>query len=72
MASRAYCRSCGAEILWIITGAGKRMPLDVRSVERRFVVDGSTEPMGAEMRNTYVSHFATCANADQHRKGKTP
>jgi hypothetical protein len=42
------CRSCRAEIFWILTAAGKRMPVN---------------PDG-------VSHFATCPNADQHRKGR--
>lgn len=23
-----YCRSCGAEIIWVGTGSGKRMPVD--------------------------------------------
>lgn len=23
-----HCRSCGAEIVWTITGTGKRMPID--------------------------------------------
>lgn len=40
------CRSCGADIHWIETASGKRMPVNP---------DGT-------------SHFATCPNADQHRK----
>jgi len=46
--SSATCSSCGAPILWVVTQAGKRMPLDP---------DGTT-------------HFATCPNADEHRKPK--
>lgn len=30
------CRSCGAKIVWIVTTAGRRMPLDVPSGESHF------------------------------------
>ena len=66
MGERGSCRSCGAEILWVETQNGKRMPLDF-TPERRFVIDPSNG-MLAKLRNTYVSHFATCPNADQHRR----
>lgn len=42
----ATCRSCHANVRWIVTDTGKRMPVDL---------DG-------------ISHFATCVNANQHRK----
>lgn len=44
------CRSCDATIHWIVTPAGRRMPVNP---------DGT-------------SHFATCPNAEQHRKPKPP
>ena len=64
------CRSCGAPIDWAVTAAGKRMPLDV---ERRddgnvtFDPDGTARvvPVGKGSR---VSHFATCPNAQSHRR----
>jgi hypothetical protein len=78
------CRSCGAEIIWITTHPGGRsMPLDpkphpegnvlvdmdarrgvVLSVKSRQVVLEETpdEPL-------YRSHFATCPNAESHRRG---
>jgi hypothetical protein len=68
MGSRSYCRSCGAELLWVQLASGKRMPLDVGSMEQRFIVSGATEPMSGSARRTYLSHFATCPNAEQHRK----
>lgn len=54
------CRSCGADIVWITTVAGKHAPCDKR---KRSVttVDGRTV-VGHE------SHFSTCRNADQHRR----
>lgn len=64
---RAYCKSCGAPVLWVATEGGKRMPLDYEP-ERRFILDGHTEPMTARMRKTYLSHFSSCPSANEHRK----
>lgn len=54
------CRSCHAEIKWMKTEAGKNIPVDIDSVDDR----GATifDP------DTMISHFATCPDADQHRK----
>lgn len=75
------CRSCGAEIFWAETAGGKRMPVDADPVPDGNVIvedrpgDGLRatvlEP-GALMLDDpglprYVSHFATCPNASQHR-----
>lgn len=49
-APRVRCRSCRAEVIWILTVHGKRMPVDP---------------------DTRESHFATCPNADEHRKPRT-
>jgi hypothetical protein len=45
------------------------MPLDADH-QMRVVLDPSTDPMIGKLRRTYTSHFATCANADQHRKSR--
>ena len=53
------CRTCGATIHWLKTDAGRDMPVD---------------PPGVEPADTlfdfkrHVSHFATCPQADRHRK----
>lgn len=78
------CRSCGKEIVWVITFSGKRMPVDAGAVS--FIADSGKEIFvtsnGAvvhgtrieggsgrpDVRTGYISHFATCPNADQHRK----
>lgn len=60
------CGTCGAEIVWAITEAGKRMPLDAKP-EKRFVVDDAD---GCHLVDTYVSHFSTCPNAEQHRRAR--
>lgn len=68
----AKCSSCGAEIVWAKTDSGKSMPLSIKSHEKRFVL---RDPAGGEastrMVETYLSHFADCPNAAQHRKEKT-
>lgn len=73
----AKCRSCGAAIMWVKTQSGKSMPLDAAPVDATkvdgtcFVEDGVAY-FGAIDRPPgdlhYVSHFATCPNAKQHRK----
>lgn len=53
------CRSCGAEIIWLETAAGKAMPCDLVGINpdsRLF------DP------KVHRSHFATCPNANQHRR----
>lgn len=53
------CRSCGAPLIWGLTAAGKRMPVD------------ATDPLLAPIArvvDTYVSHFATCPKAAEHRQ----
>jgi hypothetical protein len=67
VSERGQCKSCSAHVLWVVTESGARMPLDAEP-ERRFVVDSGTNPMRARVRNTYVSHFATCPNAERWRK----
>lgn len=57
------CRSCGAAIVWFKTSSGKKMPVD----------EATTQPTDAEHQldlKRHVSHFATCPNANQHRKAK--
>ena len=47
------CRSCGADVIWIITEAGKRMPVDAAPG----LIPGE-----------HTSHFATCPQANDWRK----
>jgi hypothetical protein len=73
-----WCKSCGAPIRWAKTEAGKRIPLDPepRPNGNLLVQDGIAyvhEPGDATDfdQQYYVSHFATCPNADSHRKRDT-
>lgn len=59
---RGACRSCGAEIVWITSQAGKLIPCDSRekaviTVDGRFV-------------KGFESHFSTCPDAAKWRNAK--
>lgn len=62
----AQCRSCGAEIVWLKTQAGKNMPVD------RKRLDGGDAAEDVHRwkfdRDRHVSHFSSCPNGEQHRK----
>lgn len=60
------CRSCGAEIKWIETKAGKMMPVDPTPLEEGEGVLGKVVDDGSG--TLYISHFATCLEADSWRK----
>lgn len=70
------CGSCGAAIIWAETRAGKPMPVDanrgdVGNVELTTLIcyppkwRATVYPVDCP--GLYVSHFATCPNADKHR-----
>ena len=54
------CRSCRARIVWLKTENNKNMPVDADTVEP----DDEIFVPGGDM----ISHFATCPNANQHRR----
>ena len=56
----SQCRSCKAVVYWVLTPAGKRMPVDCD-------VDGGHEPTIYEPGHG-VSHFSTCPDRDEWRK----
>ena len=73
MASK--CSSCNAEILWVKSSQGKRMPLDAKPEKRIMLVHHVNVEKGdyneGRVIDTYLSHFATCPDsAEQHRKPK--
>jgi hypothetical protein len=75
----ARCRTCTREIVWALTEHGKPIPLDpepradgnitlhvLGGVDQRVahvLVDGEVADGP-----TYVSHFATCPDAETHRR----
>jgi hypothetical protein len=54
------CSSCRAMIVWLKTAKGKNMPVDADTVKPE---DTIFDPDSDQ-----ISHFATCPNANQHRK----
>jgi hypothetical protein len=56
----ARCKSCQARIVWAVTVAGKRIPLDEGAEVAGTIGDVVTVRA--------VPHFATCPQAAQHRK----
>ncbi len=83
--SGSRCASCGAEIRWVVSATtGKRHPVDT---ERVYIASGPTDTVivlddgttarghrvgpGTGVRAGHVSHFATCPNANTHRRRST-
>lgn len=78
----AQCRSCGAEIKFIKLTTGKWNPVDpqkrtlIEGDGNEVIVTESGEVIKGRFaslddganRSGYISHFATCPNANQHRK----
>jgi len=63
------CSSCGAEIIWTVTVAGKRMPVDAKPEKRVVLKQNEGDPLTPLSRvvDTFISHFATCPHAARHR-----
>jgi hypothetical protein len=82
VAAMSRCRSCGAPIRWAMTEHGRRIPLDAASVgDGRFgtglfvLRDGGELAMAVPPgvfpeQPHYVTHFATCPNASEHRRSR--
>lgn len=73
------CKSCRARIFWTVTIHGKSTPMDAEpSDDAGWVIDGKTEQGAPVVRQLeplidgdkprFHPHWATCPNADQHRK----
>jgi hypothetical protein len=68
----AKCKGCGKPIVWAVTRAGKKIPLDpkpnVYSIREQ-------KPDGTKivtMENSfYVSHFITCSHVNDFSKGRS-
>lgn len=70
------CKGCDAEIVWGIDEKGTRVPLDPRPPVYELlkfdpVVQAyAVERDGGERPRHYVSHFATCPDANKFSKAK--
>lgn len=80
MPDQAKCRSCGQPVRWVQSTLGNWMPLDAQPVAGGNIVllpDGTAQTLRGDLFETvppdqprYQSHFASCANAEHHRKPK--
>ena len=62
------CRSCGAEIEWAVTAAGKRMPLEPATTKANIVIERGVARVVEPGQGHYLSHHATCKDAKQWRR----
>lgn len=77
------CKGCQAEIIWIKTVNGKNMPCNAKEVVYWENKDGKANIVrtngevvradlegeeGKESGIGYISHFASCPNANSHRR----
>ena len=77
------CRACGAPIIFLKTAKGKTMPVDEGAVffkahpdgKELFILGDGSTMRGNQVSDRaegdqfgYISHFATCPNADDFRK----
>jgi hypothetical protein len=60
------CRSCGAEVVWVVTTHGRPMPLDARPATM-FIVETNGERAVGRAVQVRASHFSTCPHASQWR-----
>jgi len=71
----AKCRTCEAPVIWAETRSGKPMPLDEKPSGNGNMayVNGkawvATDEDRRLRRPLHTSHFATCPDAGQHRRG---
>lgn len=62
------CRSCQAMIVWAKMPSGKWSPFDAKPERRFLLVTGDDGVLQAQPQPTFQTHFASCPNADQHRR----
>lgn len=76
----SVCKSCGASIIWARTPAGRTIPIDrepsddgnvrlsYEGHKANALVVGKSDDLFSIGEPRHQSHFATCPNADAHRK----
>lgn len=65
--ANATCTGCGRPIIWARNGEGKRICLD--AIAPVFAVARiEQQAIATRRQDSFVSHFATCPNANQFSK----
>lgn len=64
------CRSCQAPVIWVKSSKGKNVPIDGDELEITNIAKGGWVDLKTEKTpdGRFVCHFATCPNADEHRR----
>jgi hypothetical protein len=73
------CGSCRAPVVWVITAAGRKMPVDAVPVDDGDFYAGEdgrytkVQPFGdaPEGVDRFTSHFVTCPDRDEWRKPRS-
>lgn len=79
MSRVAKCGSCRAPIVWALTAAGRKMPVDAVPVDDGDFIMGPDDtivkiqpfaevPLGVDR---FTSHFVTCPDRDEWRKPRS-
>lgn len=61
---RRNCRACGCPLAFVPGPNGKKIPLDERSAVYRIANDMLGNPVAEKVTDAYVTHFASCAKAN--------
>ena len=63
-----FCKKCNAKIDWIVTSAGRKMPIDAFPAKnkKRVAVETASGPVDV------VPHFATCPFAGEFKRKEGP
>lgn len=65
------CRSCGAEIGWVVTSKGKNMPVDAESLsDEDLEVLGRVGEKLDYRHGEHISHFSTCPESKDWKGGR--
>ena len=64
------CKGCGKPIIWGETRSGKKIPLDPKPPMYSFEKEGAKQVI-VRRNDIYVSHFATCSNANDFSASKS-
>lgn len=67
MSAVTNCRSCGAEIVWVLTKNNKRMPVDASSMLEE---ERKLKGVIIHVPWRHISHFATCKDSKAWRKSR--
>jgi hypothetical protein len=75
---QSTCSTCGAALIWAVTVAGRRIPLDAEPEPYGMygLVDGKAVSLAGSMMtpafagSRHRSHFETCPQASSHGRGR--